>query len=249
MKVSLRLGLFGSILALLFGCQKVYDYIKDYPATDNKDCAITRIAVQDFYATTLGDTLWITYNTAGNPVKITRPSPSTAKPNFIFLYKNGRLTDFMGVYRDESVTYHWHRYQYDHKGRIVVDSIYIFALRVNDQPTDYYDSRRSDIQYDDKDRIIRETITYYGNIYMQTDYTYDQNGNRVGRTYDNKMSLLRTNKIWMFLNRDYSVNNPFRADTYNSHGLPLKVNSLEGTYNFMEGDEIWTKFDITYQCR
>lgn len=249
MKVSLRLLLSGSILTLLFGCQRVYDYIKEYPATENKDCAIARMAIQDFYATGLTDTLWITYNSAGNPVKITRPSPGTAKPNYLFLYKNGRLTDFMGVYSNEAVTEHWHRYQYDNKGRIVVDSVYIFALRVNDLPANYYDSRRVDIQYDDKDRIIHETVSSYGNVYMQNDYTYDHNGNRVGRTYDNKMNFLRTNKIWMFLNRDYSVNNPFQADQYNTRGLPVQVYNWGGVYYFLEGDEEMVKFDIQYQCK
>lgn len=49
---------------------------------------------------------------------------------------------------------------------------------------------------------------------------YDANGNVVldYTTYDNYKN---TNKIWMFIDDDYSVNNPFTAITYKSVGLPL----------------------------
>jgi hypothetical protein len=32
--------------------------------------------------------------------------------------------------------------------------------------------------------------------------------------YDNKINVHRTNKLWMFLDKDYSVNNPIDNGTY-----------------------------------
>lgn len=43
---------------------------------------------------------------------------------------------------------------------------------------------------------------------------------------DNKVNIRRTNAVWMLIGLDYSRNNPFMADTYNSYGLPKKTGSL-----------------------
>ena len=54
-------------------------------------------------------------------------------------------------------------------------------------------------------------------------YEYDKRGNLViaDATYDKKTSIYRTHAIWMFLNRNYSLNNPVVATSYNANGLPL----------------------------
>ena len=41
-----------------------------------------------------------------------------------------------------------------------------------------------------------------------------------GAVYDTKISIYRTSNVWMFLNRNYSVNNIRRATAYNGKGLP-----------------------------
>jgi hypothetical protein len=38
---------------------------------------------------------------------------------------------------------------------------------------------------------------------------------------DDKVSVYRLNKIWMFLNCNYSENNLLKGTSYNEHGLPL----------------------------
>ena len=47
-----------------------------------------------------------------------------------------------------------------------------------------------------------------------------------GVVYDNKMNINRTNDIWQFLSRDYSVNNPFTAAAYNTARFPTTISSL-----------------------
>lgn len=43
---------------------------------------------------------------------------------------------------------------------------------------------------------------------------------------DNKVNIRRTNAVWILLDRDYSRNNPFTAEAYNSFGLPQKTGSI-----------------------
>lgn len=54
-------------------------------------------------------------------------------------------------------------------------------------------------------------------------FQYDANGNLMGQgnVYDTQLSFLRTNKIWMFLACNYSINNNFQASAYNTSKLPL----------------------------
>jgi hypothetical protein len=47
--------------------------------------------------------------------------------------------------------------------------------------------------------------------------------------YDNKVNISRTNPIWQFLDRDYSVNNRFVAGSYNEAGLPTLISHQNGT--------------------
>ena len=41
--------------------------------------------------------------------------------------------------------------------------------------------------------------------------------------YDHKVNIHRTNKVFMFVDRDYSMNNPFSAATYNGYLLPAHI--------------------------
>jgi hypothetical protein len=80
--------------------------------------------------------------------------------------------------------------------------------------------------YDAQNRIIDQTDSLFFdtnefNVAYHSVYQYDNKGNLInGLTYDDKINIRRTNKIWMFLKRDYSVNNAFVATKYNSFGLP-----------------------------
>ena len=82
-------------------------------------------------------------------------------------------------------------------------------------------------------------------------FNYDASGNMVGyNVYDNKINIHRTNKIWMFIDRDYSINNPhspyvaYSPGTYNSFGLPVQINYLP---NFL-GMTLYPGVEVKYQC-
>jgi len=78
-------------------------------------------------------------------------------------------------------------------------------------------------------------------------YVYDAKGNLSGRVYDNRTNMNQTHAVWMFVNRDYSVNNPFVADTYNSEDLPTIINlPAEGGARFLQ---FFRQATISYQCQ
>jgi len=61
-------------------------------------------------------------------------------------------------------------------------------------------------------------------------YSYNADGNLAGHDYDDKINYHRTNRVWMFIDRDYSVNNPVIATyEYNDFGLPTRIVPFEGT--------------------
>ncbi|MBA4168642.1 MAG: hypothetical protein H0X41_14045, partial [Chitinophagaceae bacterium] len=60
-------------------------------------------------------------------------------------------------------------------------------------------------------------------------YYYDSTGNLMDTVgflpravYDNKVALYRTNKVWQFVNRNYSLNNSVAAVSYTASGLPVE---------------------------
>jgi hypothetical protein len=51
--------------------------------------------------------------------------------------------------------------------------------------------------------------------------------------YDDKVNLDRTNPIWQFLDRDYSMNNRFIAEKYNAAGLPAIITTEDAHSPFV----------------
>ena len=170
------------------------------------------------------------YNEFGNPtlVEYVETTGGTGTPNFYFTYNDKQqLISVEG--------YNTHYYFYNDLGRIVLDSSYEhYAGGDARYETKFY--------YDLYGRVVKVTRKYYYDIYEQdglgetiTGYIkYDQRGNRVRQdaTYDNKTSIFRTHPLWMFLNLDYSINNPMKAASYNDAGLPLTFNN--DFYYFLE---------------
>lgn len=206
------------------------------------------------------DTMTFTYNSHGDPVKGARKYTSTGAPDFVFKYdKYNRLTDLIGVYDfnyPDNVE-SWHKYFYNEYNQIVLDSFYLFPSIINGQPS--ISSAEYSIityEYDIKNRISKVTTTYYGNVSPTVSYeyySYDENSNLQGVPHDNKINLHRTNKIWMFLDRDYSVNNPAIASyNYNSFGLPVKIVFPSGSFGqFMHAGLNFLNYeqaDIKYTC-
>jgi len=210
-------------LVLLSGCYKLKDYLHNHGDADFKICNIKKIAS---YSSTDTITWVFTYNSSGNPISVIGSFPYTSNPNYTFFYdKHERLIQFVSPYTNGYYD-QWSRYGYNNKGQIVIDTNYAFGIFAGPNPLPspyltitYYD-------YDALGRIIHTKDVHYSQeVYITTTekfYNYDANGNLSdGSVYDNKLNAHRTNAIWMFLKKDYSLNNPFIATQYNEYNLPV----------------------------
>lgn len=213
------------ILFILPGCSKIIDYLEDHPDADLKYCNVKK-----FTATYFGSTqeAVFSYNRLGNPVTVTLSQVGTAQPHLLLRYDDqNRLTECIGHYGNGFFD-SWSKYYYDDKDRIAYDTTYWWG-EGTDEPLSYYGKQLQRYEYDARNRITKVTIERIepGAPPQVLSYAYDTRGNLVrdGVEYDNKINIHRTNKIWMFLGRDYSLNNPFTADTYNTNHLPLTMNA------------------------
>jgi len=202
----------------------------------------------------------IGYDEYENPTFISTPMVTTGSPFRTFKYDTWhRLKEYREEYTAGGF-FSWHKYFYDNNGRIGADSSYSMGAFSEGAPDFYLSKALTVFEYDNQNRIIR-TVTNIGpgtifpgfpsTTTFIGESTYDAAGNLVkpGVTYDNKMNLHRTNDIWMFLARDYSVNNPFIATSYNSTGLPTSIN-ISGPLNFLNSTDIFlNSSEIGYSCR
>jgi YD repeat-containing protein len=174
------------------------------------------------------DTAIFTYNTLGNPVSIIHQR-NIGNDNIFFKYDNAnRLTNFIVQYADAQGGDQWHRYSYDphNTTRIIADTDYVSYVTDNGTIIYYDHTELTTFVYDAQNRISKTTETVLGDTIVTT-YTYDSHGNLEtgGAVYDKKVNVHRTNKLWMFLDRDYSVNNPVDNGTYtyNQGNLPITI--------------------------
>jgi hypothetical protein len=236
----------------LIGCRKLIDKIRDHLDGEHQhttNCQVEKIVSADASGT---QTLNVYYNNAGNPRLATNVSSQhtqdTAKWVFIYDGQN-RLTDLIEKDQENRYTM-WHRYAYDGQTAIR-DTIY---SGMGDERTDLdsLNGRPSgiangllgvivnEIIYDEQGRIVGTNGKYIiepsegplDNNLVRT-IVYDEDGNRVinplnPKPYDDKVSIFRTHKLWMFLHGDYSKNNTRPADTYNEAGLPTSFSGTPG---------------------
>lgn len=200
-----------------------------------------------------------TYNVIGNPVTYTPTAYGSGALKYEFRYdKTGRLTDYIG-YSPTTLPLScefWVRYIYNNNS-IVRDSVYhnsnygpvltSYAKHVGVTEYGYDDQERiSSITYRQFDNgVVNGVMAYYK-------FDYNQDGNLVvpGAVYDDRVSIYRTNKIWMFLSRNYSANNLRSALAYNSKGLPLMFATAEARtaqMKFFESLDL-SNCDIFYEC-
>ncbi len=196
------------------------------------------------------------YNSYGDPVKMTsigNASPSTGA-DYYFLYDEKRnLTDFYGMYVDIGTTYYhiYHRYHSDEQNRIIVDSSFTFGMIENGLPVTVQSLVVSYFEYDVLNRISRVyTKDSVGKKHTTATYKYDTNGNRtdVSKQYDDKVNIHRSNKVWQFIDRDYSQNNPLVVQSYSAYnyaGLPEQLHpSRSASYHFLEFE--YYLLNVTY---
>jgi len=200
------------------------------------------------------------YDLFENPTFISTPFVATGSPFYTFKYD---LFHRMREHAEEhsNGTYNrLHRYGINNDGRIGVDTTYTLGgYNAMGQPDLYFSRTISTLTYDAQGRINHSSnITIPGPTFPMTppvssanSYNYDSNGNLEvpGATYDNKMNINRTNDIWQFLARDYSINNRLAATAYNSAGFPTAINQAE-SYWFINSQDIRINISqIGYSCR
>lgn len=248
MKPLLAVTIIACLFVPLSGCEKVMEYLQQNPDADIKYCNITKFIENS--GPSGARTATFTYNAFGNPTSVTVTNVGTGNPNRVFKYDSyQRLVEYRGEYTNGNYEY-WYRYAYTPaSNRIISDTVYIFGP-LGPEPTTFFDRRITNYTYDGGGRIIQTSTvsTVFPGPPTVANYTYDPMGNlvRPGIIYDAKINLHRTNRVWMFLDRDYSLNNPLTADAYNANGLPTVINSplpLRGFIGFYLNDS-----DIQYKC-
>lgn len=259
--VSFTRLLLPGILLIFAACTKTG---RRLPAEAANLCSIKSIG----YTLVEGirDTLVFTYDRLGRPVSALRNDVGTGSPNFLFRYDSrGNLQDYIGAYANGGAEF-WTRYTYSKDNRTVWDTTYSLVSQYTVWPPTNFSAElvaTAIKKYDVQGRLIQIFTPYIPPIVFQDsvyighyqDYTYDANGDLEdqGATYDDKINFHRTNKVWMLVDDQYSVNNPFPIDAYNGYGLPVKFNSILNNnpypnyYPILFG-LIFGQTVITYDC-
>lgn len=261
-------------LCSLSGCHLVdFPDFMNHPDKYAKLCPIKRIT---YYTDYNWDTIVtdFRYNKFGNPVHIRFDNTATGRPAFAFLYdKKQRITDYLGVYGDVAMTdgtpekltgftYHfWHRYVYENN-RVVRDTMRGMDSYPHETPQYTWIIT---YRYDARDLVIqKDWINDYIHITQKQLYTYDARGNLLREqfysngvlgyetnysNYTDKPNIRATNKVWMFIDDNYSVNAPAVAVRYNRYGLPLiyQLSSEQGIGFLYQWD--LGQSDIEYDCK
>lgn len=241
-RYALALLIAASLIAIS-GCNKLLDYIKEHPDEDCTSCKIIKLTNISY-----GDTVTaeVAYNSWGDPVSVTPDLIRTGMPQYLFRYDSRhRLTDNIGAYSNGYYE-QWRRYVYDSNNRIIRDTSYSFGL-LNDRTNTEYGPYVTTYDYDSKGRVIHTSMLFLNHPYppFELTYNYDPDGNLVlpDVVYDNKINFRRTNKVWMFVGHNYSVNNGKPVSGYNDKGLPLKLANNWGFLSFYG-----TSLEIKYKC-
>jgi len=226
-KVYLMVLLFAAVAILQSGCKKIEEAILKDSCADFKFCNIKSYTLFGDFP---GNKVTFAYDAWGNPLSVSSTAVGTGHPNHQFKYNAlHRLTEYLRLYTNGSFE-SWSKYVYDASGRIAFDTTYALGNITPSGPTNYIWSRLTTYTYDGTCRVIKTSSVALGGKTGDTTksvslYSYDSNGNLIlpGIVYDNKVNIHRTNKVFMFVDRDYSMNNPFTASTYNAYSLPSTI--------------------------
>lgn len=207
---------------------------------EDRFCSIQRLLVNANPVVTFH------YNAEGNPISMLTNYGPFAN-NIIYYFRYDLYQRLIAFDRRElratgdSITVSRHRYSYPDES-IIIDTLYWFNSPIPNLIYTY--------NLDARGRVVKSTYPLEDPFPpVITDYVYDGNGNleRPGVTYDNKMNLFCTNRIWQFIFRDYSENNPSSfglISSYNSFNLPTHMGSASG-YLF---ENSYRNLVISYSC-
>lgn len=257
--VSYTLGiLFIVTVCQITACHKFIDFFKDHdgPSPDTL-CRISQMTSYG-YATSDTSTLYFKYNAQGNPDSAVPPAAlKTVRPTYLFRYDTLGKLEQLGVVRfydstqgnpGDGAVISWSFYTWS-GNRIVSSTMAVGGGYVNGMPVGLGLSTIVLYEYDSLDRIVKTRTKPPFVPEIEQLYTYNTDGNL--STYavnDHKTNLFRTNKIWMFLARDYSRNNPLTGATYNLLGLPVNTTQTSGR-TFLPGAVTPDHASIAYHCQ
>jgi hypothetical protein len=236
----------GSLVLIIGSCRKMHDVTCHPP----EHCGISRAdscQIVSFMAVAPGThnsftaKYTITYNELGNPISVVSNTAQPGNADYTLQYDAcNRLTGLLAPspYGGNSGYERWDRYGYNHQNQIVTDTCYNLGVL-----------RHIRYEYDSLGRMVleRDSVLTYGDSTCQYVFKYDALGNKLRpyAGYDRNPCIYRTNPVWMFLVKDYSLNNYFSPTQYNSHGLPTKVSTYDPVdlFPIAYGD-----VTITYSC-
>jgi hypothetical protein len=274
--LSVRL-LFCLILFFIASCQKINleDFV--HPDKAPKFCNIKTIVAPSFYSpeTIIAN---FSYNKWDDPVSIILNNTHYGQTSFYYRYdKYKRLSEFIKFYNSPpppGINYEsWHRYVWQNN-RVIRDTVWNLGFSSDGQNPDnspegtgakavgYY-------EYDQQDRIVKTEWYVLVNdlrIWWHTEtYQYNSQSNlALHRSdfgfgsvidteysgYDNKINPRRTNKVYMLVDANYSINNPLTATNYNQFRLPLQFSAgVFGKFIFLNSYIDIGNANITYECK
>ncbi|HEY0678625.1 MAG TPA: hypothetical protein VGD17_10075 [Chitinophagaceae bacterium] len=202
------------------------------------------------------------YNASGDPVSYTPLKFNPRSVKYEFRYdQNRRLTDYIGYIPNNSAPAafeFWTKYVYDNGNRVVRDTTFHFGA-YGPTITSFSNYRIiTSYEYDSHERISRTISRKWQNdvptgSVADYKFVYNDKGNLVvqGASPDENVSVYRTHRIWMFLSRNYSVNNVRKAKGYNSKGLPTAFpQNPQGsaTLPFLQFLD-FSDCEIEYECK
>ncbi|MBO9563366.1 MAG: hypothetical protein J7621_11355 [Niastella sp.] len=244
-RFALMLCIGGAMIALA-GCNKMVEYLEDNPTAEYTACKIKKVSWNSVYSP-----MTFQYNNHGDLAGITPAEVGTGYPNRIFRYDaSHRLKEYIMPYSSENGGFElWIRYVYNNQGRVIRDTTWSFGT-YGENPANEYNKGVTTYSYDAQGRISHthyQSITFPQAV-TDIDYVYDIRGNLVvyGATYDDKINYRRTDKVLMFIERDYSVNNIKPVGTYNQYHLPVKSIATALTHQFL--DLQTDQLNIEYKC-
>lgn len=233
---------------LFVSCNKVFEEHRQNPGVDLRFCNIKTWT--DSHLDELRENKF-TYNEHDNPVSVTSNQHGTGSGFHYFRYdENQRLKE----YEEEYVVTRYYHYDGNSK------------LPTGDSMVDAYGREfRETFTYDSKNRITKAVVEFISSPFEDDDYAddvkeyiydgddlqaYIWNGNQQNpeMVYISKPSIYLSNKVWMFINRNYSKHSALGPATYHRIGLPLTYHD-EPPYQFPFLDINFFGSTVTYMCR
>jgi hypothetical protein len=262
-------ALFLAFATFLTSCQKLIDYInKPGNGKDVSDiCQVQKISVdgpwgpttydfnynkhndlESLIVTPQGDfysNMFFIYDNKSRVTKILHSSLSNAtNPDYVWRTDKFEYNKAGQIIRDSSSMPYFKSLvvslsQYDAYGRVIIvyDSVWQFGQFSNVDTFAY--------KYDERGNLVYQAHTYHGqgnNYWPFRDTTWLA-------PYDDKINIRQTNKMWMYIDKNYSVNNCLSGATYNNYGLPVNFDGTQYSrgYNwflqYLNGN-----VTVEYQC-